>query len=360
MAPREDLEGLVLVRAMGKVGLKQLLNGNRAIIAPQLAQELAPDGRVGAVAAADDNMEAFDGITLIIDSDPAADEADITDVMLGTGIGAACQVNVDRMLDLESRLNVLHDTGGRILGIGGGELTAAIAGACDEPGAHSARFPVKTDAFDARFGFFYPGLVNAREQKVLPNRQADIAVTQISRHTSEPTHLVCRHLAERQHNTDVVQPRLLLWMHADMRLPILLGTWRERARIAVDQPALQHFLDRGDEFLHAPSIQHVFQAGFAAVRAIALADKYAYNRVGYLCCLFRLDEDGGGARQLLVTRDATEHQSKPHTRWDRLLRRVGRLFDLNGLKADVVRVLECGDLPAAIEGHVEFARYAVK
>src|SRR5215470_16406087 len=112
MAANEGLEGLGLAGAMCEVGAEQLFYRRRAILTLHVAPKLAPDRRVGAKTATHHHMEAFDRISLVIDGDPASDQSDIADIVLGAGIWAARQMDINCMLDLEPRLNVRGDACG--------------------------------------------------------------------------------------------------------------------------------------------------------------------------------------------------------------------------------------------------------
>src|SRR5262245_63247613 len=93
---------------MREIGAEQLLHRRRAVFALHVAPKLAPERRLGAIAAAHHHMEAFDRISLCIDGDPASNQADIANVVLSAVIGAARQVDVNWMLDLKPCLNVLR------------------------------------------------------------------------------------------------------------------------------------------------------------------------------------------------------------------------------------------------------------
>ena len=58
---------------------------------------------------------------------------------------------------------------------------------------------------------------HAGNQKVLPDRKADIAVAELARDIGEPAHLRNAEIADRHHDADPVQPCLLLRVDADMR-----------------------------------------------------------------------------------------------------------------------------------------------
>ena len=66
-------------------------------------------------------------------------------------------------------------------------------------------------------------------------------------------------------------------------------------------------------------------------------------------------DDSRVTRKIPVPRDAAKGKPIPHALCNRC---PGQ--DLNGLKADVIRVLEGGYHSAAVERHIEFAREAVK
>ena len=57
---------------------------------------------------------------------------------------------------------------------------------------------------------------HARDQQVLPDGEADIAVAERMRDAGKAAHLRGGELADRQHDADPVQAGLLLRVHADM------------------------------------------------------------------------------------------------------------------------------------------------
>src|SRR5205807_10073429 len=96
---------------------------------------------------------------------------------------------------------------------------------------------------------------HAGDQQVLPHREADIAVAQVSRDLREPAHLRHRDLADRKYDADPVQSGLLLRMRADMGRAIegaarLYGFGR-RAR----EFPTELLLDGGEKLLKAPGIK---------------------------------------------------------------------------------------------------------
>ena len=149
-----------------------------------------------------------------------ADQADIADVVLGAGMMAAGEMDVDRRV--ERRRAASHharDLGGMLLGVGGGELAAGRAGAGDQAGADRrglasrGRAPRSRPWRASTLSSATPG-----DQQVLPDRQPDIAVAEIARRSRPaPRIWFGGQLADRQRDADPVQARLLLRVDADMR-----------------------------------------------------------------------------------------------------------------------------------------------
>src|SRR5262249_51518390 len=166
--------------------------------------------------------------------------------------------------------------------------------------------------------------------------------------------------AHGQHDPDVVQPRLILRMYTDMRLPVLSWPRFEKAIIAARECLPENLLDRRKELLQAPGIEHVLKARFGAVGAITFADEYAYDGVRDLGCVGRPHDNAGITGEVLVARDAAQHEPKPDAGIDRPFRRPRALEHFDCLEANVVSILQRGDLSTAIEGDVEFAGHAVE
>ena len=95
-----------------------------------------PIAPLGAIAATGDNVIAIDRVTLVIDAHPCRDEPDVADIMLSAGMMAACQMNIDRLIECDARFAPCCDILRMGLGVGGGELAAARTGAGDESGAN--------------------------------------------------------------------------------------------------------------------------------------------------------------------------------------------------------------------------------
>src|SRR3990170_367388 len=100
--------------------------------------------------------------------------------MLRAGMMAAGEMDIDRLIDRDALLAPCGDCLGVPLGVGGGEPAAAIAGAGDEARANRAGADREPDCLDCR-GYCVDFIVgHAREQKVLPDREPDIAVAEFT------------------------------------------------------------------------------------------------------------------------------------------------------------------------------------
>jgi len=119
--------------------------------------------------------------------------------------------------------------------------------------------------------------------------------------------------------------------------------------------AAELFLRRGQELFDTPGVEHVFEARLGAIGAVAVIDEDANHRVGNRRCVRGLDDDSGLAREILVSGDAAEQEPKPYARLN-----AEAVFDLDGLKADVVGIFEHGNDAGAVEADIELARDAVK
>ena len=65
--------------------------------------QLAADPGVLGEPAADDDVVALDRVAVLADRDLGADQADVADVVLGAGMVAAGQVDVDRHVERRAR-----------------------------------------------------------------------------------------------------------------------------------------------------------------------------------------------------------------------------------------------------------------
>ena len=99
----------------------------------------------------------------------------------------------------------------------------------------------------------------------------------------EAAHLLGRELADRQHDADPVQARLLL-RDARRYGPMRSNAGRGAIASAATRVSLRAelLLDRGEELLEAPGVEHVFQPRLVAVGAVAVLDEDAHDGVGDL------------------------------------------------------------------------------
>src|SRR5262249_13791184 len=115
------------------------LDGRGDMFGLDVAMDLAREAGVDAATAADQYGVTLDGVALVRARHLAGDETDVADIVLGAGVVAAGEVDVDRPVERNARLAPRRDLLGVPLGVGGRELAADIAGAGDEAGADRGR-----------------------------------------------------------------------------------------------------------------------------------------------------------------------------------------------------------------------------
>src|SRR6516225_1144698 len=174
-------ERLPLRGPMREIGLEHALDGGRRVFSLDVAVDLPSESLVGTEAATDMDVVALDGVAVLRDRHPGAEKPDVADVVLSAGIGTPREVDVHRAVELQPRLAPVRDVLGMALGVGERQTAAGIAGAGDETGANRGRLRRKSQRRDRRFDRFDALRGNARDQQVLPDREADIAIAIIAR-----------------------------------------------------------------------------------------------------------------------------------------------------------------------------------
>ena len=337
---------------MGEIGFQQLLDRLRRVLGLEVVIDLLPDIGMRTEAAAGEQMIALDGVVLLADRHLGGDQADIADVVLRAGMVAAGEMDVERRVDVDPRLAPVADLGGVALGVGGGELAAGIAGAGDQAGADLRGLDRKPDRFDGGDGKRDILVAHARDQKVLPDRQADFAVAEIAAR-SWPARASARRSACRAAATTPIQfrpscfclctPICAMRSKAGRGASASAGT-RVKAWPSFSSTSARNFS------MPMPSSTYFSRALSRLVRSPSI-DEHAHDGVGDLGRVLRLDDDAGLLGKILVAGDAADAEAKPDAGLD-----AEAVLHLDRGEGDVVGVFEHGDLAGAVEGDVELAR----
>src|SRR6185437_14253403 len=107
----------------------------------------------------------------------------------------------------------------------------------------------------------------------------------------------------------------------------------------------QQRLGLGEKLVETPAIEQVFETRRLAVGAVAMGDEDAKDGDGDVQAFLRREQHASVASKVAVPGDAAEQQAEIDARRDGFA-----IVDGDGGEADIVGVLEHGDLAAAIEG----------
>ena len=260
--------------------------------------------------------------------------------MLGAGVVAAGQVDVDRPVELDARLAPARDLLGVALGVGGGEPAADVAGAGDQPGADRVALVARPSASIAASASVELVVRHAGDQQVLPDRQPDIAVAQVAPRSSASPR-ICAAVSLPTGSTTPIQFKPCLLLRDGRRC----GPRGRRAAAARSlRPergssfAAELLLDQRQILLEAHGVEHVFQPRLVAVGAVAVLDEHADDGVGDLGRILGLHQHAGVAREILVPGDAAQRQAEPDAGLD-----AEAVLHLDRREADVVGVLQHRD-----------------
>ena len=323
-------------RAARSMQRRQVVEGHR-----RCGRSRAPSpARRPRRAAADVDVIALDHV--LAASTLVAEQADVADVVLGAGVRAAGEVDVDRLIERDARLEVVGES-------------AARASWCSAAANLQPALPVQATR--------PPRMLRSRSMPrpsasiaALPT--ADVARRRCRRSAGSARRSAgscrCRsarrsrrgrasardgHPADRQHDADVVQARLLLRMDADVA--VLVG---RRPRLALARSGTragawpQLLLDLGDERRRSPmrSSTYFSRAFLRSVRSpCSMKTRTMAAATGD--ALVGRQQDARVAGEILVAGDAAELQAEIDAGSD------CRPSTWHGGEADVVGVLQRAD-----------------
>src|SRR5262249_35346687 len=160
------------------------------------AIELTAERRTRAKSAADQHVVALDCVTISACLNLAGQQSDLADKMLGARMVTPGQVDIDRRVQRYARFAPASDVFRVAFGVGSRKLAPRIARTGDQSGPDRIRLDRKPERFD-------PGLCllqflrrHAGNEKVLPNREPDVAVAQFASDISEPANLPSRQIPD--------------------------------------------------------------------------------------------------------------------------------------------------------------------
>ena len=169
------------------------------------------------------------------------------------------------------------------------------------------------------------------------------------------THLFSREPRHGQDHANPIQSLLLLGVHADVRTAVKGRARQNRFRGHLCQFAPELLLDMNDVLFQPQCIEHILKPRLVTVGSVAMLDVDAHNRIGDLRGFFGADDHPGVTGEVLVTRDATERETKPNTRLD-----TEAGLHIYGLKSDVVGILKHRNAAGSIKADIEFARQPIE
>ena len=161
----------------------------------------------------------------ILGRDLGREQPDVADVVLRTGIRAAGEMNVERRVDLQARIEMIGDCESVALGIARRELAARIAGAGDDSGTNRRCLGTQADCRQGHRHRSAIGFRDVRYDQVLPWREANRATAIALGDVGDCAHLRSGHLSHGEGYAAIHSLRLLLRVKADMRAARERRSW---------------------------------------------------------------------------------------------------------------------------------------
>src|SRR5262249_55609721 len=153
---------------------------------------------------------------LLLDLDLGGLESDVTDVMLGTGVVAAREVDVDWGIERDAFLKIRGKGHGVPLGIGGRVFAACVSGAGKQATSDARGVPIQPERLDGVFDGLDILFGDIGDQQILPNSETNRSAAEAVGNIRKAVNLLHRHPANGQHNPNVILAGLSLPVEADM------------------------------------------------------------------------------------------------------------------------------------------------
>ena len=296
MARGEVAEGFA-ARSLFLIDAQNFFEGRFELFDGNSLEELAAEEFVITEAAADEDVVAFFGFAG--DFDGGGEEADVADVMLGAGVGATGEMDVDGLIESEFFLEVIGEFAGVFLGVGGGEFAVGVTGTGDEPAAEVVLTPIEAGFEDGFFDGLNVGVWDVWDEEILPGSEAKFAGGVVVGEVAEAEELLGRDFADRNGNAKPGEAGLFLGKGTDVRMRdgraerelfcnrgvgggrirkllvrILILTRRlgNLRYMAADKFIAKKFFGGIEVLREGPFFEEVFEAGPFAVGAVAMSD----------------------------------------------------------------------------------------
>src|SRR4029079_18496413 len=250
---------------------------------------------MGTEATTDEDVIALDYVAVVGNLYLASQKPDFADEMLGAGVMATSKVDVDRRVEGDPGFAAPRNFLGVAFGVGGGELASRVAGAGNQTGADRVGRNRQPQSLDPFPGSIEIRRCDARDEQVLPDCEAEVAITELAGDSGQAPHLRDRHPPDRDNDPDPAELVLFLRMNANVRQALERRPRQQGAWYGAVQPAAQFLFDKAKEFIDAELVEHVFQSCFGAVGAISMVDEHAHDRVGDLGGVGGFHHDAGVA-----------------------------------------------------------------
>src|ERR1700749_3990639 len=109
---------------MREIGLEQFFDRPGRVLRLEVAVDLLPEIGIETESATGEQVIAFNGVVGITDGNLGGDQAYVADVVLGTGMVATSQADIQWRIDFNARIAPVADRRSVTLGVGSRELAA--------------------------------------------------------------------------------------------------------------------------------------------------------------------------------------------------------------------------------------------
>ena len=171
-----DANGIIKVSATDKATNKS--QDIRIEASSGLTEEEIEKMKQDAEANAESDAKAKEtGVTFnafLTDLNLGADQTDVADVVLSARVVTAGQVNIDGLIQLDFGLQKFRQLHRVALGITGRILATRVAGTSDQPAGDRGRAVMETDLQDLGLNRLNIGILNVRNNQILPSRETNI------------------------------------------------------------------------------------------------------------------------------------------------------------------------------------------